>query len=57
MMTPLGMSGSSRISATEEVETVAMVITGGPGGASKVEIDMFMGRPGPHPPSAVTYTS
>ena len=45
---PLGMSGFSSVRATEEVETVTMVTTGGPGGASKVETDMLTGKPKPH---------
>ena len=57
VMTPFGLSGCPSDNATEEVETVAMVTSGGPGGASKVEMDVFTGRPKPHPPLAITYTS
>ena len=43
--------------ATEEADTVAMEITGGPGGASSVVVVMVIGSPEPHPPSVLMVTS
>ena len=43
--------------ATEEAETVAMEITGGPGRASSVVVVMATGSPDPHPPSVLMVTS